>query len=375
MDSSLFPNIVSVFLNVMTDNNTERSFVTSTIEVDRISCLPENLIDLILEKLPVQDAVRTHALSKKWGYKWITLSSVVLDKHFSEKFAKNGALHHNGLIRITNQIFNFLKGPLLKLHLHIPNMVLDSFQEVDQWILSLSRDELRMLELENCIIKPPIDFQGFLYLEKLLLGNIEFGANLHGTIINLPQLKMLKLVACTNVDNFKIKSTKLFRLLVLNCPDATLLPLLHSKCLIVVAIVFKNPIQGVERVNLASLLSNMPCLGYLLVDGYFLQLKILLSLSQFCIAENMPKWLPHPANSLKFLNLQNFKFGDLFQLQGVLCILRNSPYLERINVTSQGLRNVHLDVNPALTYLETSNYLDQTLNRSKTINIFYVERS
>ncbi|XP_071718638.1 uncharacterized protein [Rutidosis leptorrhynchoides] len=162
-----------------------------------------------------------------------------------------------------------------------------------------------MLELENCIIKPPIDFQGFLYLEKLLLRNIEFGANLHGTIINLPQFKMLKLVACTNVDNFKIKSTKLFRLLVLNCPDATLLPLLHTKCLSVVAIVFKNPIQGVERVNLASLLKNMP------------------------------KWLPHPANSLKFLNLQNFKFGDLFQLQGVLCILRNSPYLERINVTSQ----------------------------------------
>ncbi|XP_071718592.1 uncharacterized protein [Rutidosis leptorrhynchoides] len=192
-----------------------------------------------------------------------------------------------------------------------------------------------MLELENCIIKPPIDFQGFLYLEKLLLRNIEFGANLHGTIINLPQFKMLKLVACTNVDNFKIKSTKLFRLLVLNCPDATLLPLLHTKCLSVVAIVFKNPIQGVERVNLASLLSNMPCLGDLLVDGYFLQLKILLSLSQFCITENMPKWLPHPANSLKFLNLQNFKFGDLFQLQGVLCILRNSPYLERINVTSQ----------------------------------------
>ncbi|XP_071718661.1 F-box/FBD/LRR-repeat protein At1g13570-like [Rutidosis leptorrhynchoides] len=347
MDSSLFPNI---------DNNTERRFVTST-ELDRFSCLPEYLIYSILEKLPVQDAVRTHALSKKWAYKWTTLSSL---------------------------------GPLLKLHLHIPKMDLDSFQEVDQWILSLSRDgvrklvlinknrryqlpcyffrcqELRMLELENCIIKPPLNFQGFLYLENLLLRNIEFGANLHGTIINLPQLKMLKLVACTNVDNFKIKSTKLFRLVVLICPDAILLQLLHSECLSAVGIAFGKPIQGVERVNLGSLLSIMPCLVDLFIEGYFLQ---------FSIAENIPKWLLHPATSLKSLNLLNFEFGDLFQLQCVLCILRNSTNLERIAVTNQGPRNMHLDVKPTSTYLESSNCLDQTLNLLRTINIIHVERS
>ncbi|XP_071718551.1 uncharacterized protein [Rutidosis leptorrhynchoides] len=223
------------------------------------------------------------------------MTSLVLDKHVSEKFPKNEAFGHNGFITISNQIFNFLKGPILKLCLYIPNMALDSFQEVDQWILSLSRDgvrelvlinknrryqlpcyffrclELRMLELKSCIIKPPLDFQEFLYLENLLLKNIAFGANLHGAIINLPQLKTLKLDACTNVYNFKIKSTKLFRLVVLTCPDATLLELLHSKCLSVVGIVFLKPIQGVERVNLASLLSNMLCLADLFIDGYFLQ--------------------------------------------------------------------------------------------------------
>ncbi|XP_071718591.1 F-box/FBD/LRR-repeat protein At1g13570-like [Rutidosis leptorrhynchoides] len=321
----------------MTGNNfnTKRRFVTCT-ELDRISYLPENLIDSILEKLPVQDDVRTHVLSKSWRYKWTTLSSLVLDKHFSEKFAKNEAFGHNGFITISNQIFNFLKGPLLKLHLHIPNMALDSFQEVDQWILSLSKAgvirelvltvlnqryqlpcyfccclELRMLELENCIIKPPLDFQGFLYLKNLCLRNIEFGTNLHGAIMNLPQLKMLKLVACTNVYNFKIKSTKLFWLVVLNCPDATLHQLVHSKCLGALCIAIGKPIQGVERVNLASLLSNMPCLGDLIIDGYFLQ----------------------------------------------------------------GLQNEQLDVNPASTYLEASDCLDQNLNRLKTINIMHVERS
>ncbi|XP_071720698.1 F-box/FBD/LRR-repeat protein At1g13570-like [Rutidosis leptorrhynchoides] len=381
----------------MTGNNfnTKRRFVTCT-ELDRISYLPENLIDSILEKLPVQDDVRTHVLSKSWRYKWTTLSSLVLDKHFSEKFAKNEAFGHNGFITISNQIFNFLKGPLLKLHLHIPNISLDSFQEVDQWILSLSRDgvireliltnlnqryqlpcylfrclELRKLELENCIIKPPLDFQGFLYLKDLVLRNIQFGANLHGTILNLPQLKVLKLSACTNVYNFKIKSTSLYKLTVLYCPDATLLQLLHSKCLSAVGIGFILPIQGVERINLATLLSNMPCLVLFLIDGYFLE---------FSIAENIPKWLPHPANSLKTLSLRNFKFGDLYQLQGVLCMLRNSPNLGQLNVNNQvksGLWNVHLDldVKPALTYLEASDCLDQTMNRLKTIEIIHVESS
>ncbi|XP_071718679.1 uncharacterized protein [Rutidosis leptorrhynchoides] len=237
----------------MTDNNTE---------VDKISYLPENLIDSILEK-----------------------------------FAKNGAFGHNGFVRITNQIFYFLKGPLLKLHLHIPNMVLDdSFQEVDQWISSLSRDgvirelvltnsnqpyqlpcyffrflELRKLELENRIIKPPLNFQGFQYLENLSLRYIEFGANLHGNVINLPQLKKLHMVSCTNVYNFKIKSPSLYKLLVMDCPDSTLLQLLNSKCLGGIGIVFLKPIQGVERVNLDNLLSNMLCLGDLFIDGYFLQ--------------------------------------------------------------------------------------------------------
>ncbi|XP_071718624.1 F-box/FBD/LRR-repeat protein At1g13570-like [Rutidosis leptorrhynchoides] len=319
----------------MTGNNIEDTRYNNT-EVDKISCLPENLIDLIFEKLPVEDAVRTHVLSKSWRYKWTKMSSVVLDKHFTEKFAKNEAFGHYGFFTISNQIFNFIKGPILKLHLHIPNMALDSFQEVDQWILSLSKAgvirelvltvlnqryqlpcyfccclELRMLELENCIIKPPLDFQGFLYLKNLCLRNIEFGTNLHGAIMNLPQLKMLKLVACTNVYNFKIKSTKLFWLVVLNCPDATLHQLVHSKCLGALCIAIGKPIQGVERVNLASLLSNMPCLGDLIIDGYFLH----------------------------------------------------------------GLQNEQLDVNPASTYLEASDCLDQNLNRLKTINIMHVERS
>ncbi|XP_071718594.1 uncharacterized protein [Rutidosis leptorrhynchoides] len=96
---------------------------------------------------------------------------------------------------------------------------------------------------------------------------------------------------------------------------------------------------------------------------------------KFSIAENIPKWLPHPTNSLKLLYLRDFKFGDLYQLQGVLCILRNSPNLRRLDVYNQDLPNVYLDVKPTIAYLEASDCLDQTLNCLKIINIMDVERS
>ncbi|XP_071718583.1 uncharacterized protein [Rutidosis leptorrhynchoides] len=92
-------------------------------------------------------------------------------------------------------------------------------------------------------------------------------------------------------------------------------------------------------------------------------------------SEKIPMWLPHPASSLMSLSLQNFKYGDLFQLQGVICRLRNSPNLGQLNVNNQDLPKMHLDVKPSLTYLEAFDCLDRTMNQLRTINIFCVERS
>ncbi|CAH1419804.1 unnamed protein product [Lactuca virosa] len=172
---------------------------------------------------------------------------LVFDKHFSRKFAINGALVRNGFIRIINQVLCLHKGPILKFHLYIPNISLDIFQEIDQWMLVLSRNgvkelilnnlnrryelpshvfscqELTNLELHKCFFKPPLEFDGFLNLEDLYLENVNFGAKLCGTQISLPQLKALSIQSCTNVYNFNIKATKLQSLFVIACPDAMLL--------------------------------------------------------------------------------------------------------------------------------------------------------
>ncbi|XP_047259843.1 uncharacterized protein LOC124892658 [Capsicum annuum] len=46
---------------------------------DVISDLPDNVIDVILLRLPCKDAVRTSILSKKWRYHWCRLTELTLD--------------------------------------------------------------------------------------------------------------------------------------------------------------------------------------------------------------------------------------------------------------------------------------------------------
>ncbi|XP_071698558.1 F-box/FBD/LRR-repeat protein At1g13570-like [Rutidosis leptorrhynchoides] len=356
-------------------------------ENSRLSKLPDYLVESILERLPVHDAVRTSILSRDWRYKWTTMRSLVLDKHFSEKLPYTCRFYRDGFNKITNQLFNFLKGPILKLHLHIPKMTLDNTaQELHQWILSLSSvrelvltnlnssyqlssslfhcSQLRKLQLTRFKFNSPLEFQGFLYLEHLSLERINFGANLCETVINLPQLKSLKLIICQHVNNFNISATKLKSLRVIGCETDMLLRLLHTQSLTTVHFAMLMPMLFERGLNLATIFCNLPYhLASLSMDGYFLKFSM--------PEENSKKWFPHAANRLKRLTLIEWNFGDLDQLEGALYMLRNSTNLVRLDMTNLAMapENMHLDVRPALTYLEASDPFDQTLTLLKTIII------
>uniref|UniRef100_A0A251VQ15 Putative F-box domain, Leucine-rich repeat domain, L domain-like protein n=1 Tax=Helianthus annuus TaxID=4232 RepID=A0A251VQ15_HELAN len=280
-----------VLLNVMTDNHHKRRrFLTSNADDDDIiSNFPEDLINPILERLPVKDAVRTSVLSKRWRYRWTTMRKLDLIHGFSGQFLKIGAFSCHGFTRVISQIMIHHQGPILTFLLHIPKeIVLDSFQEVDQWMLILSRNnvrkitivnlnliyqipysvfsclELTALGLNKCIFKPPLAFKGFPNLQVIILTNVNFGVNLGGTVINLPQLKGLILYGCGNVNNFNIKAEKLQNLCVTGCPDANamVLQLLHSEHLNSVHICrLSRSIKDFSQVKRFSFT----------IDGYFLK--------------------------------------------------------------------------------------------------------
>ncbi|KAL4561352.1 hypothetical protein LXL04_033517 [Taraxacum kok-saghyz] len=335
-------------------------------EEDRISNLPEHLTDSILERLPIQDAI------------W-----------------KKKPFRRNGFMRIINKVLILHTGPISKFVLHIPhvNMALNIFEEVDQWMIILSRNgvkeliitnpnqcyelpsyvfsclELRFLRLEYCFIKRPLEFEGFLNLEDLVLMNIVFGDSSSRTQISLPQLKKLSIYEFTNVNNFNIKATKLQCLFVVNYADATLLRLLHSPCLTDVGMYLQNPIEDnirVERMTLMTMLSKLPEIKALSVNGLFFKAVI---------AENIPKWLPNAVNSLKCIWLLQFEVGDLDQLEGALCLIRNSPNLETL-ILKMGSHVIDRhDVGPAADHLESPNCLDCTLNKLQTVEITSLQGS
>ncbi|KAJ9558819.1 hypothetical protein OSB04_013433 [Centaurea solstitialis] len=422
---------VWIFLNFMTGNH--KTSLLTCAENDIISNLPEHLIGSILERLPIDDAVRTSILSKSWRYRWTTMTMLLFDEQFSKKFAEKGAFGRNGFIRTINDVLIPHNGPISKFSLHIPRIDLDSFQEVDHTMLLISRksvqelvltnsnscyelpsyvsscSKLRKLELENCIFKPLHKLEVFSNLNHVCLTNIDFGADFCGTLVTLPQLRVLWLDMCRSVYNFNIKASKLKRLAVIDCPDAMLLRLLDAPCLNMFCLCFLEPFEDfvrVERMNLSRLLSNLPEVKNLFLDGHFLK---------YLSADGIPKWLPRAVYSLSNLRLYDFQLSDLDQLNGALCLLRNSPNLERLCIRqslrvsksvpqvpsfwlmwhmtgvdlAKGLRwNVppfhssvvepqvmDYDVGPASNHLESPNCLDQTLNRLQTVEIVYFEGS
>ncbi|KAD5802680.1 hypothetical protein E3N88_14040 [Mikania micrantha] len=259
-----------VLLNLMADNHKRR--LLTTADDDIITNISEHLIDLILERLPIKDAVKTSILSKRWRYRWTTMRTIVLHAKFSKKISKIGAYHRNG---------------------------------------------------------QPLEFQGFLNLEDMFLTRIDFGGNSGGNVINLPQLEKLTLHSCFNVYNFNIKAGKLHKLWVVRCPDAMLLRLLHSEHLDAV---------------------------------------------RFLAAEKFPKWLPQTVKCLKQLEFQSFSFCDLDQLEGGLCMLRNSPNLEVLRVTNMEM-GLEAEVELTSGYLEQPDCLKQTLFMLHTVEMTYLEGS
>lgn len=78
--------------------------VSKAIEEDRISDLPDGVLNHILTRLPTKSAVATGRLSRRWRYLWKHLSVLNFSEYHHFKF-KSFALLVNG-------VFSLLYNPL-----------------------------------------------------------------------------------------------------------------------------------------------------------------------------------------------------------------------------------------------------------------------
>ncbi|OWM80804.1 hypothetical protein CDL15_Pgr006834 [Punica granatum] len=147
--------------------------------VDRISDLPTHLMDQILVRLPIKEAVRTSILSTKWRYKWASIPELVFHNDL-----ECHPIDGRRLVDIVDHVLRSHVGPTVKFEACHED-VYDS-RTINRWILRLSRmhigefvfynihwkghrlstrlfalRDLVHLQLSWCIIKLPVRFTDF----------------------------------------------------------------------------------------------------------------------------------------------------------------------------------------------------------------------
>ncbi|XP_052185222.1 F-box/FBD/LRR-repeat protein At1g13570-like [Diospyros lotus] len=305
---------------------------------DRISHLPANVMDKILTCMPVRDAVRTSILSRKWRYAWVTLPELVFDDRFCLGLGRPPAYN---LLMVVYQVLLLHRGPILKLKLCLP--IIPGSPEIDQLLLFVSNngieelvlnigedelyklpssifscEQMKHLELNFCLFKPPPSFKGFRKLLSLDLRSVDISFEVFSSLISsCPLLEKLKLVDCPGINDLEISAPKL-------------------KCLFfegefISSICFKNS-PNLARVSLYCR-ESMTC-ETSEWDSFFADLPVVefLELGDGCLesifAGGVPRRLPSVLSHMKILKL----YLDLDEVPSMLCLVRSSPNLKKIEI-------------------------------------------
>ncbi|KAL3734768.1 hypothetical protein ACJRO7_024012 [Eucalyptus globulus] len=154
-------------------------------ELDKISQLPRHIMDQILSRLPIEDAMRTSISVKK----------------VEEVLSLQPSLHEN-LAKIIDKVLLLHTGPIQKFMLSHEEFC--ALSGIDHWILHLSRvsvkeiiptslfncQNLIHLGLYRCLVKISSRFAGLKNLESLDLRHIELSSDgLKALIFSLPPPK------------------------------------------------------------------------------------------------------------------------------------------------------------------------------------------
>lgn len=267
---------------------------------DLISDLPQSIIEGILSRLPIRDAVRTSILSSKWRYKWSIITELVFDEKCVTQYNDRGLMETSLVKFITRTLF-LHQGPIHKFQLS--TMHLQCCPDIDQWILFLSRknikelvlelgegewfrvpsclfncSKLTRLELFRCEFDPPPSFKGFLSLRSLNLHQVLVTPEaIESLISSCPLLESLSLSYFDSLDLSICAPNLKFLFLEGEFKDVCLenTPLLVAMS---VAMYITDDIaehfEQSSRCNFIRILGGVPCLERLV--GYIYFTKVIL---------------------------------------------------------------------------------------------------
>lgn len=322
------------------------------LALDFISDLPGSIIESILSRMPIRDAVRTSILSRKWRYKWTTLRELVFDeKCVSVSLSDNEDLVEDKITDFITRALLLHHGPIHKFQ--ISTAYLRSCPDIDQWILFLSRNDLKELILElgdgewfvlpsclffckrlcrlelcRCKLRPPLGFKGFSCLKSLNLSQVWDSCDVIESVI--ASCPLLESLALSYVDSLALS------IHAPNLKDLSLEGEFKDICLeqapLLVAltvVMYMNDdiaehMEQSTSCNFINLLGGVPSLERLVGHVYF---------TKYLSIGNSLERCPITYSNLKIVELCQVGFEDLNEILVVLQLIMNSPILQELHIS------------------------------------------
>ncbi|CAM8899425.1 unnamed protein product [Rhodiola kirilowii] len=369
---------------------------------DRISDLPNNIIiDCILDRLPIRDAVATSILSKGWRHKWRRIPNLVFDKDFFvrlvlESRGLRGALliARVKLVEYSNIIGKILLlhlGPIHKFVLHIPSFCKGLPPDLSSWMLFVSQNEIKELTIqaENvCKVRlpsyifqcnelqhlnlnvraldlhPPQDFRGFCNLLSLDLSGFLYGGDISNLVSKCPLLERLSL-DCTYCTHPVVIDAPRLLFLHAHCKLNAFLKLKNVCSLTAISLQFSIP----GRLNLCDLFN---------VFGSVPKVETVTLHKIKAMTQDAPTSFPTTLHNHTSLTLLEIDISSPQSIYFVLCILQSSPNLQKLNLGILSSETVEDEaaIDPFIRHLiEMETRETQTLNSLLTIKMKGILRS
>ncbi|KAL7606990.1 hypothetical protein Lser_V15G15197 [Lactuca serriola] len=307
---------------------------------DRISILPQDIIEKILTFMPIRDASRTSILSKKWRHCWKGMPKLVFDESLINVSSDIEEVKTYKLVITISHVLLLHRGPISELCICITDAFIKN--EFDLIILHLSWSKnIKKFIFEvyryGEYYKLPCSFLSLQGLEHLDLRCCE---------IEVPSMfngfSMLKSLKFYEVN---INATMLQRFLV-SCPLLEEFTWIGQ---------YVTDFRGENKFTFVDLFKCLPSVQVVNISGVYIE---------YFLAGVMSQKLPTSLVYLRVLVLE-VCFHEQDQISSTLCVINSSPNLEKIK-----LKMVGLYVEQTLTaLLDPQDYSGLKLDHLKELEI------
>ncbi|XP_050224276.1 F-box/FBD/LRR-repeat protein At1g13570-like isoform X2 [Mercurialis annua] len=354
---------------------------------DRISNLPNHIIDNILSCLSIHEAVGTSILSKKWRFRWRYLPNLVFDDTFYETSMRSSTTKPS-ITKFFLDIYSILllhQGPIMNFTFYVPS--LDSFSEIDRLMLYLSEKDvqefflniegsshidrlpsflfscvtMRRLTLTCCSFTVPLAFQGFVTLISLKFQSVRFKTNLFETFISkCPLLETLSIKSCSGIDDLDIDIPYL-KYFHFHGPFKAIC--FRKTCLHLSKVIISNStsadnFSGPKTSEPTKLFESLPAIDHLRLGYQFVD---------YLIDRTVPIKLSATLDCLRVLNLSEMCFRYPEHVSVVLRLIVSSLNLQFLAIESFAYTDEIPLLAPEL--LKVEGLLDNALKKLRVVKM------